>query len=123
MTTPALLRLREAKPSAHITLLSHEKLAELWTNHPAVDAVQTFSGRSGVWSVAQSLRAGNFHIGLALPNSHRAALELWLAGIPRRIGCARPWRDGLLTQRVPSRADSMEMRKRPVAEIKRLAAG
>src|SRR2546428_2590940 len=122
MTTPALLRLREANPAAHITLLTHEKLADLWTNHPAVDAVLTFSTRGGVWSVAQKLRAGNFHTGLTLPNSHRSALELWLAGIPRRIGCARPWRNWLLTQRVQPRAGFVEMRKRPVDEIKRLVA-
>ena len=122
MTTPALLRLREANPAAHITLLTHEKLADLWTNHPAVDSVLTFSRRGGVWSVAQRLRAGNFRIGLALPNSHRSALELWLAGIPRRIGCDRPWRNWLLTERVPPQAGFVEMRKRPVDEIKRLAA-
>src|SRR5947199_9392824 len=122
MTTPALLRLREAKPAAHITLLTHEKLVDLWTNHPAVDAVLTFSRRGGVWSVAQKLRAGNFHIGLILPNSLRSALELWLAGIPQRIGYARPWRNWLLTQRVQPPAGSVEMRRRTVDEIKRLVA-
>ena len=122
MTTPALLRLREANPAGHITLLANEKLADLWTNHPAVDAVLTFSRRGGVWSVAQKLRAGNFHIGLILPNSLRSALELWLAGIPQRIGYARPWRNWLLTQRVQPRAGSVEMRRRTVDEIKRLVA-
>src|SRR5947199_7643448 len=122
MTTPALLRLREANPAAHITLLTHEKLADLWTNHPAVDAVLTFARRSGVWAVAQQLRAGNFHVGLVLPNSHRSALELWLAGIPRRIGCARPWRNWLFTQRVQPRDGIGNMRKRRVNEIKRLVA-
>src|SRR5215510_3612897 len=109
MTTPALLRLREANPAAHITLLTYEKLADLWTNHPAVDAVLTFGKRGGVWSVGQRLRSGNFHIGLVLPNSHRSALELWLAGIPRRIGCARPWRNWLLTEPVEPRAGVMGM--------------
>ena len=122
MTTPALLRLREANPTAHITLLTHEKLADLWTNHPAVDAVLTFGGRCGIWSVGQKLRAGNFHLGLILPNSHRSALELWLARIPRRIGYARPWRNWLLTQRVQPRPDFAKLRKRPIDEIKRLAA-
>src|SRR5207302_3172400 len=70
MTTPALLRLREAEPDAQITLLTHEKLADLWLHYPAVDAVLTFSRRDTVWSVAKKLRAENFHIGLALPNSH-----------------------------------------------------
>jgi len=120
MTTPALLRLREAHPAAYITLLTHEKLAELWTNHPAVDDVLSFSASSSVWSVAQKLRAAQYHIGLVLPNSHRSALELWLAGIPRRIGYVRPWRNWLLTQPIQPRADFAVMRKRPVDEIKRL---
>src|SRR5712691_6385512 len=42
MTTPALQRLREAHPEAKITLLTHEKLADLWHNHPALDEVVTF---------------------------------------------------------------------------------
>ncbi len=121
MTTPALLRLREAMPSAHITLLTHEKLGDLWTNHPAVDDLLTFTGGEGVWSVARKLRAGNFHIGLALPNSHRAALELWLAGIPRRVGGARPWRNWLFTQCLQPPAGLVEPRKRSIGEIKHLA--
>jgi len=72
--------------------------------------------------VGQKLRAGNFHLGLILPNSHRSALELWLARIPRRIGYARPWRNWLLTQRVQPRPDFAKLRKRPIDEIKRLAA-
>jgi len=120
MTTPALLRLREAHPAGHITLLTHEKLADLWTNHPAVNDVLTFSATGGVWSVAQKLRAAKYHVGLVLPNSHRSALELWLAGVPRRIGYVRPWRNWLLTQPVHPRADFGVMRKRPVDEIQRL---
>jgi heptosyltransferase-2 len=122
MTTPALLRLREANPAAQITLLTHDKLAELWRYHPAVDSVLSFSPRPSVWSVARTLRGGNFQVGLALPNSHRSALELWLARIPRRIGSARPWRNWLLTQRVPPPAGHLQMRKRSVAEIKSLLA-
>ncbi len=120
MTTPALLRLREAEPDAQITLLTHEKLADLWLHYPAVDAVLTFSRRDTVWSVAKKLRAENFHIGLALPNSHRAALELWQARIPRRIGYAGSWRSLFLTQAIPKRSGAPEMRRRPVREIRGL---
>ena len=35
MTTPALQRLREARPAARIVLLTPEKLAGLWPGHPA----------------------------------------------------------------------------------------
>ncbi|HEU0010595.1 MAG TPA: lipopolysaccharide heptosyltransferase II, partial [Verrucomicrobiae bacterium] len=55
-----------------------------------------------------------------LPNSPRSALEVFLGGIPRRVGHARPWRNWLLTHRVPPRAKETPMRKRTEAEIRRL---
>ena len=44
MTTPALLRLREAMPETHITLLTPEKLEDLWREHPAVDEALVYVG-------------------------------------------------------------------------------
>jgi heptosyltransferase-2 len=147
MTTPALLRLREKFPDAHITLLTPEKLCDLWINHPAVNETIPFAPGESIFSVGQKLRrwgeatdepargdarpteaiarlrAGNFDFALVLPNSPRSALEVWLAGIPQRIGCARPWRNRFLTQTVAPRPDAVKMRKRSVGEIKRLIRG
>jgi heptosyltransferase II len=120
MTTPALLRLRQAKPSARITLLTHEKLAGLWTDHPALDAVLTFEEDEGVFSIARKLRAQNFSLALVLPNSPRSALETFLARIPVRLGLARPWRNYLLTQRISPRRHVVTMRKRSSSEIQKL---
>jgi heptosyltransferase-2 len=120
MTTPALQRLREALPDAHISLLTHQKLAELWPHHPSLDAILTFSSGEGLWSVARRLRAERFQTALVLPNSPRAALEVWLAGIPQRIGCARRWRNSLLTQPVIPHPGQKRMPKRSVSEINRL---
>ena len=120
MTTPALLRLREFYPEAQITLLTHDKLRELWQGHPAIDTVETFEEHEGVWGIARRLRAGKFDLGLVFPNSPRSALELWLAGIPRRVGHQRSWRNWLLTQAVPPRPDAVPMHKRSAAEVRRL---
>jgi heptosyltransferase-2 len=120
MTTPALLRLREARLDAHITLLTAAKLKDLWTGHPAIDAVETFGEGESAWSIGERLRRGKFDLGLALPNSPRSALELWLARIRERVGYARPWRNWLLTRAVPARPDAVPMRKRSVNEINRL---
>src|SRR5690349_10835410 len=87
MSMPALSRLREARPEAHITILTPEKLADLW-QPPMVDTVMTFHKEESLWQVARRLRAERFDIGLVFPFSFRSALELWLAGIPRRIGYA-----------------------------------
>lgn len=43
LSTPALLRLRERFPDAAITLLTADKLADLWPGHPAVDSVIPFA--------------------------------------------------------------------------------
>jgi heptosyltransferase-2 len=119
MSTPALIRLRQARPGARLTLLAAEKLAGLWQRQPFVDEVLTFSAAENVWQVGRRLRERNFTAGLAMPNSIRSALELWLAGIPKRIGVARTGRSFLLTTTVPPPAGAVEMRKRAVGEIRR----
>lgn len=119
MTTPALLRLREKFPAAHIALLTPEKLRDLWRHHPAVDETIPFTPGESIFSVGKKLRAGKFDLALVLPNSPRSALEPWLAGIPQRTGYARTWRNLFLTQTTAPRADTVKMRKLSVGEISR----
>ena len=147
MTTPALLRLREKFPDAHIALLTPDKLRELWIHHPAVNETISFAPGESLFAITKRLRRWGerprepdmanqctvataredarptgFNIALVLPNSPRAAIETWLAGIPQRIGYARPWRNFFLTQAVAPRAGAVKMRKRSVAAIKQFAA-
>src|SRR5574341_863356 len=105
MTTPALRRLREARPDARISLLTPAKLAALWHEHPDIDEVLSFENNEGVFAIARRLRAEHFNLALVLPNSPRSALECFLARIPHRVGHARPWRNWLLTQAVFPRAE------------------
>ncbi|HUE36862.1 MAG TPA: lipopolysaccharide heptosyltransferase II [Candidatus Acidoferrum sp.] len=123
MTTPALLRLREKFPNRYIALLTPEKLRDLWLNHPAVSEIISFSPNEGVFSVAKKLRAGKFDTALVLPNSPRSAIEAYLAGIPDRIGYARPWRNFFLTRTIAPRPDAVKMQKRTISEIQRLVSG
>ena len=120
MTTPALQRLRQALPGAHITLLTHEKLAALWQQHPSLDAIVSFSAGERPWAIARRLRTENFDAALVLPNSPRAALEVWLARIPQRIGYDRPWRNWFLTRAIAARPGQRRMHKRSAREIGRL---
>ncbi|MGZ8940240.1 MAG: glycosyltransferase family 9 protein, partial [Limisphaerales bacterium] len=55
MSTPALMRLRDARPDAHIALLTAAKLADLWISHPAIDEVIPFSKAEGIGSVSKRL--------------------------------------------------------------------
>lgn len=123
MTTPALVRLREALPGTHITLLTHEKLADLWAQHPAVDAVVTFGAKDNIFTVGSRLRAERFDAALLLPNSARAALEVALARIPRRIGYSGGGRGWLLTNSIARRSEIFSMRKRDETEILELIGG
>jgi heptosyltransferase-2 len=123
MSTPALMRLREARPEARLTLLSPEKLAGLWEGQRFVDEVMTFSREESLWEVSRRLRARKFGRGLALPNSMRSALELWLARIPVRVGAGRGGRGLFLTRVVAPRPGGFEMRKRSPREIRRLISG
>ncbi len=122
MTMPALQRLREAKPDAHIALLTPEKLAGLWENHSAINSVLTFKSGENPWRIGRKLRAEKFDLAIALPDSHRSAIELWWAKIPERVGYGRPFRNLFLTKPIRPRAGAIEMRKRSLAEINRLNA-
>ena len=119
--TSALQRLRQAHPKAHICLLSHQKLGSLWQGQPFVNEVITFDNKANLWKTSRVLRQGHFDAAIAFPNSIRSALELWLAGIPKRIGYARPWRTLFLTDPLPPRREAVPMHKRSDSEIRRLA--
>ena len=119
MTTPALLRIREAHPDAHIAILTADKLADLWLEHPAINEVIPFSKVDGVGAIAKKLTPLKFDIALVFPNSFRSAFEVWLAGIPRRIGYRGGGRSMLLTDAI-TRPRRPAMRKRTPLEIKRL---
>ena len=122
MTAPALIRLREAHPQAFLALLAHEKLADLWRHHPAVHQVLATKAGEGLWAISRRLRGQDFDTALVLPNSPRSALEVWLAGIPRRVGFARPWRSLFLTQAVPPLPGCVRMQKRSRRDIRRRIA-
>jgi heptosyltransferase-2 len=120
MATPALMRLREHFPQAHIAMLSPAKLQDLWLNHPAINEVIAIAPGANPISVGRQLRAKEIDLALVLPNSPRSALEVWLAEIPERIGYARPWRNWFLTRAVPSRPGHIRMHKRSAAEVRQL---
>ncbi len=98
MSIPAVRAIRRGRPDAHVTVLAPEKIAAIWKLVPEVDVVLSLGGKS-LWSAAGLLRRElAFDVGIVFPNSLRVALELWLAGIPRRVGYAGHRRRWLLNQ-------------------------
>lgn len=120
MTTPALMRLREARPSAHITLLTPSKLADLWQSHPAINTVLSVETGEGLFQTARRIREGQFGMAVVLPNSPRSALEAFLGRVPERVGLARPWRTWTFTKPIAPRAGEVHTRKRSASEIRGL---
>lgn len=120
MTMPALARLRERFPDAYIALQTHEKLQDLWHEHPLLNEVIVTSPKETLFTVAARLRRKQFDLAIVFPYSPRSALEVWLAGIQQRIGYARGMRGIFLTKAVSERGDLIRLKKRTTREIRKL---
>jgi heptosyltransferase-2 len=83
MTMPAVQRLRELMPHAHISLLCPAKLHDLWRHNPFLN------------EVIHELGDRQFDVAVIFPNSFRSAWEC--RKIPVRVGFAGHWRRKLLT--------------------------
>ncbi len=101
MALPAVRNLKAMIGDDPLTVATPEKIAELWRKCPFVDEVLVLSAPKSLTASAAELRAGNFSSAVLLPNSLRAAAEVWRARIPQRIGYARGGRSLLLTERIP----------------------
>jgi len=105
MSVEAVRRIKRGRPDAHVTILAQSKLIEFWRTVPEVDDVIAIEADENAWQVAQKIR-NRFEAAILFPNSPRTGLEVWLAGIPRRVGYRRPWRNLFLNQFIPEPADS-----------------
>ncbi|CAN5365774.1 hypothetical protein BH20VER3_BH20VER3_18610 [soil metagenome] len=98
ISIPAVRAIKRGRPDAHITVLTPAKIAAVWRLVPEVDEVISL-GRKSLWQAVRSIRGRpEFDVGIVFPNSLRVALELWLAGVPRRVGYAGRQRRWLLNQ-------------------------
>ncbi|HEY3662491.1 MAG TPA: lipopolysaccharide heptosyltransferase II [Chthoniobacterales bacterium] len=98
MSVPAVRAIKRGRPDAHLTILAPEKIAAVWRLVPEVDEVISL-GKKSLWQASRLIRErAAFDVGIVFPNSFRVALELWLAGVPRRVGYAGHRRRWLLNQ-------------------------
>ena len=100
---PAVRAIKKGRPDAHITIAAPEKIAAIWKLVPDVDEVLSLKNRSLSGTVAAIRKQRRFDVAVLFPNSLRVALEVWLAGIPRRAGYRGHSRSWLLNQIVPER--------------------
>jgi heptosyltransferase-2 len=55
----------------------------------------------GIWAAAELIRSANYDVAVVFPNSLRAGLEVWLAGVPVRAGYSGHFRGRLLNSLCP----------------------
>ena len=103
ISAAAVRAIKLGRPDAHITVAAPGKIAAIWKLVPEVDEVLALPGRSLGAVVRQLRKAPRFDVAILFPNSLRSALEVWLAGVPRRVGYRGHHRSWLLNQIVPER--------------------
>jgi heptosyltransferase-2 len=104
MATPVLRALRRAAPEAHLAVLGLPHHEGLLRGNPHVSEFLPLRGRKigDVWRRGRELRRRRFDWAVLLPDSPRAALEPFLARVPRRVGYARDRvRRALVTEWLP----------------------
>lgn len=111
MSWPAVEAIARALPRASLSALARPAVADLYRELPAIrevlsaDNPASFGGSiprlwRGLRSLSEQIRSRQFEAAILLPNSFRAALEVWLAKVPVRIGYARDGRSFLLTEAI-----------------------
>jgi len=105
--TPALAALRKGFPNFHISLLINPWVRKIFDGNPNVDEIIIYDERGkektlkGKIRFIHSLKNRNFDMGIIMqPRSYKAALFVYLSGIPERIGYSHSLRNLLLTRRV-----------------------
>lgn len=89
MASAAIGKLRRAFRDSHITLMVRPWVAAVHENSPDIDDLWVEDdAKSSIafLRAARRVRAGNFDMGIALPNSLRSGLLMLMGGIPHRIG-------------------------------------
>lgn len=98
MSLPALRALREACPSAKLTILARPWVADLYGREPFCDELIPWRGYR--WETIQQIRGRGFDCAILLQNAFGAAATVRMAGIPRRVGYNRDGRGWLLTDAI-----------------------
>lgn len=102
MSLPALRALREMKPRAHISVLTHRSIESLYRTVPPIDETIPYPredrGAARGWvDVVSDLRRRRFDAAIIFPRSFSSALTIFSARVPRRIGYRGDGRSALLT--------------------------
>ncbi len=98
ISMPAIQQFKKKNPDISISILVKPALKLLWEMHKDIDEVITYKPDfAGTFAAARKLRDKNFDRAYIFPNSFRATVIPWCAGIAGRSGLHGKWRYMLLT--------------------------
>ena len=102
MTTPFFSFLRKVFPDSGIEIIALPYIAPVFENNPNIDAIKILKRRGGVSGFLSNLgalvsrRGDKYDLGISLPNSFGAAVDLKKAGCREILGYDRDMRGVLL---------------------------
>ena len=102
MTTPALAVVKDNFPDAHLAVLAKKWVAPVYGDHPATDEIIVLDregrhrGVGGLILLGRELRSREFDLAVLFQNAMQAAVIVWLARIPLRLGYNTDGRGWLL---------------------------
>ena len=101
ISVPAVRAIKSGRPDAHLSILTPANLAPMWKLVKEADEIVPLPNKSLVAAMHLLRRRSRFDVAVLFPNSARVALEVWLSGIPQRVGYRGHWRSWFLNQIVP----------------------
>ncbi len=107
LTYPSVQQLRILFPRSHIAILVVDHLVDLWRTSPYIDEVISFRKEKktnplwGDLKLIQALKKKGFDLAIIFPRSLHSALQIFLAGVPIRVGYQSGGRSLLLTHGIP----------------------
>jgi heptosyltransferase-3 len=108
LSLPVAQTIRERLPDAEISMMVAEPITELITGQPSIDRVVPYNNGRMVNAI-RLIRAQGFDIAVLLHPTFALSLELFLAGVPQRIGTGYRWYSLLLNRRVYEHRRTSEM--------------
>lgn len=98
LALPALAALRKRFSSAHLTIATPAGFADMFREDTDARPNDVLALPSTVKGVRDALAAGQFELGILLPNSFGSAWSMKQAGVPQRWGYAKSFRGWVLTK-------------------------
>ena len=100
LTLPVFQTLKQSFPQARVTALVSAYAKEIVEGHPAIDAVEAFDPRMGLFELAKRFKQLAPDVFIAVYPRAKQVLAAWLAGVPVRIGTAYRWYGYFLNHRI-----------------------